>query len=117
MMPRYTPAQQKALRAAFFNKGAIFAPRSCAAGGAYRRCCERLAAKGLLGDAPPFPITVPGLWALWEVSTNRFANVGCVAYLDDLRAVEAALRDVPFLARKAAPNPAWADRVLGREAA
>lgn len=89
-MTTYTPAQIKALNAAFEKKGAVFA-RGSRAGGAYFRCIERMVDLGLLDGDPPYPITTKGLQALRDVRAKKWAAHGCVAYQEDLSRVEAAL--------------------------
>jgi hypothetical protein len=97
----YSKSQIKALTYAFEKDGALYAPHTLK-GGAFRRCCERLVAEGLLGEDPPFGITMRGLVALRDVRAVRWGNHGCMAYLDDLKAVEAALAKFPALAARAA---------------
>lgn len=92
-MSRYTKAQITALTYAFTKNGAMFAPVN-RTGGAYRRCVERLAAEHLLNDEPPFRLTVKGLKALYEIRSAKWAKHGCMAYLNDLQAVERALESI-----------------------
>jgi hypothetical protein len=100
-MTSYTKSQTKALDYAFDKGGAIYAPHTLM-GGAFRRCCERLVAQGLLNDEPPFGITMRGLVALRDIRAKKWADRGCIAYLDDLKKVEAALAQFPALAARAA---------------
>lgn len=95
-MAQFTKSQVKALTYAFEKNGALYAPGR-QMGGAYRRCCERLVDQFLLSPEPPFKLTVKGLHALREYRAERWAKVGCMAYLDQLREVEAALDSINAL--------------------
>lgn len=97
-MTKFTEPQMKALTAAFKKNGALYARGSSRAGGAFRRCAQRLADQGYLSDTPPFPITVKGLMALRDVRAARFGRRGCEADRLDLEEVEVALADVPHMA-------------------
>lgn len=96
-MTTYTKSQIKALNYAFDKAGALYAPHVLM-GGAFRRCCERLVEQGLLGDEPPFAITMRGLLALRDIRAAKWADHGAMAYLDDLKKVESALAEFPDLA-------------------
>jgi hypothetical protein len=99
-MTNFTKSQVKALEWGFRADGALRAPGT-RMGGAYRRCCERMVDQGLLGETPPMAITIKGLVALRDVWGRRAADHRCLAYQDDLRAVEAALAEFPTLAARA----------------
>lgn len=92
----YTKSQIKALNYAFDKGGALYAPHVLM-GGAFRRCCERMVDQGLLGDEPPFGITMRGLRILRDIRTAKWAGHSAMAYLDDLKKVEAALAEFPTL--------------------
>lgn len=100
-MASYSKSQIKALTYGFKKGGALYAPHTLM-GGAFRRCCERLVSQGLLNDDPPFGITMRGLNVLRDIRAKKWADSGCMAYLDDLKEVEAALAEFPGLAERAA---------------
>lgn len=89
-----TPTQFKALWAAFDRNGAWYGRQGGAMGGAYRRMCLRMAEGklALVSRQPPYPITVTGMRVLREACHARWAKHGCMAYQDDLKKVEDALR-------------------------
>ena len=97
----FSKAQIKALTYGFEKGGALYAPHTLM-GGAFRRCCEGLVKRGLLNDQAPFGITMRGLVALRDIRAKKWADHGCMAYLDDLKKVEAALAEFPTLAARAA---------------
>ncbi len=57
-------ARQKEALIAARDKGGAFYVRGSRAGGAIRRMCEALAARGLVETSPPFNITDAGRSAL-----------------------------------------------------
>jgi hypothetical protein len=83
--------QFKALWTAFKKGGAAYVSTS-RMGGANRRMIERMANLNLLNEDPPFPITLKGMRALHSACRERWAKRGCMAYQDDLKEVETALR-------------------------
>jgi hypothetical protein len=102
MPTAYTKPQIKALTYAFEKNGALYAPGALRAGGAFRRCCERLATEHLLADDPPFAITIRGLKALRDIRAAKWSRHGCMAYQHDLEKVDAALAEFPALAARVA---------------
>ena len=87
-----TKTQFKALWAAFKKNSAWYGRTGGAMGGAYRRMCQRMATEGLVSASAPYPITRKGMIALRDACRTRYAKSGCMAYLDDLRDVENALK-------------------------
>lgn len=100
-MTAYTKSQIKALSYACDKGGALYAPHTLM-GGAFQRCCERLVKQGLLGDEPPFDITIRGLLALRDIRVAKWANYSCMAYLEDLKQVEAKIAQFPHFAARLA---------------
>lgn len=96
-----TKKQTEALVASFKKGGAVYGRRGNLMGGAYTRMCHRLVEMGLVGENPPHAITVKGLVVLRDLWARRWGKQGCMAYLEDLRSVEAALATVPDLAKRA----------------
>jgi hypothetical protein len=82
--------QFKALWAAFTKGGAVY-NGTRRMGGGFRRMVDRMAEQNLLSEYPPFPITIKGLRSLHAACEARYRKDACMAYLDDLRAVEKAL--------------------------
>lgn len=68
---KLTEAQERALIAADEKGGAHFGRRGSMMGGAFRRTCETLAARGLVEDCAPFPITDAGRAALAALKLSR----------------------------------------------
>ncbi len=88
MTRTFTKPQLKALERAFKGGAAYGGGRS---GGAYFRMIARLIHEGLLDARPPFQLTTAGLHALRDAYGRRWAKYGCLAYLDDCKAVDAVI--------------------------
>lgn len=99
---KITKRQAQALEAAFKKNGAWYANRGSLMGGAYRRLCLHLVELNLVNEKPPYSITVTGLVVLRDRWAKRYAAHPCMAYQDDLKEVEAAIAEVPLMAKRAA---------------
>jgi hypothetical protein len=84
-----TKPQFNALWRAFQDGAALYANMN-GVGGGYRQMCERLADDQLLTDAP-YRLTEKGRRALRDACEDRWNKDSCMAYHDDLAAVEASL--------------------------
>jgi len=77
---KLSPRQKEALIAARDKGGAIYV-RGSRAGGAIRRMCENLAARGLVQLRPPFAITDAGRAALADDRPDRQRTGGHMTYV------------------------------------